>query len=177
MLVVPPISDYKPFYIQTQNGESAIDIKEVYSVIIKAHDYPLTRTVKTPYNNAWFDEHGDDEYLGPVYFEAFTFRAECVMLARDSAGGTAEADLVSGVRAFENFLCTTGPLRIFDSWTGFGFRDVRLVSVTEGKFDRWDNRTRVIFTVEFKVNDPATRMVLYNGSIVDITTARRAAEV
>lgn len=174
MLYVPPIRDYKPFYIQSGTAQTATDIKDTYSVVVKTHDYPSFRKPKEPYKNNWFDEHGDDEYLAQMYYEAFTFKAECVMFA---SGSGARADLAAGVRAFQNALA--GEFSIYDDWTGFGFKGVRLSQFqmpSEGNFSVFrvrpggsqndDEYTRLIFTVEFKVNDPVTRMVYSNGAIV-----------
>lgn len=173
MLYVPPIRDYKPFYIQSGTAQTATDIKDTYSVVVKTHDYPSFRKPKEPYKNNWFDEHGDDEYLAEMYYEAFTFKAECVMFA---SGSGARADLAAGVRAFQNALA--GEFSIYDDWTGFGFNGVRLSQFqmpSEGNFSVFRVKsgsttteyTRLIFTVEFKVNDPVTRMVYSNGAIVE----------
>lgn len=172
MLYVPPIRDYKPFYIQSGTASTATDIKTAYSVVVKTHNYPSFRKPKDPYKNNWFDEHGDDEYLAQMYYEAFTFKAECVMFA---SGSAARADMAAGIRAFQDAL--SGEFSIYDEWTGFGFRSVRLSQFqmpSDGDFSVFNVKagsttteyTRLIFTVEFKVNDPVTRMVLSNGSIV-----------
>lgn len=174
MLYIPPIRDYKPFYIQVGTAQTATDIKDAYKVIIKSHDYPSSRRIKEPYRNNWKDEHGDDEYLAQTYYEAFTFKVECVMLA---SGLTARADLKEGVIAFQNAL--SGEFKMYDSWTGFGFQHVRISQFpmpSDGNFGSFyiTNPTtherveyaRVIFTVEFKVNDPVTQMKLQNNTIV-----------
>ena len=172
MLYVPPIRDYKPFYIQVGTAQTATDIKDTYKVVVKTHDYPSYRKPKEPYKNDWKDEHGDDEYLAQMFYEAFTFKAECVMLA---SGSTARADLKAGVLAFQNAL--SGEFKVYDSWTGFGFQHVRLSQFpipTDGNYDVFETRigntiqeyARVIFTVEFKVNDPVTQMKLQNNNIV-----------
>ena len=172
MLYITPIRDYKPFYIQLGTASPATDIKTAYSVVIKTHDYPSYRKPKEPYKNDWKDENGDDEYTAEMYYEAFTFKAECVMLA---SGATARADLKAGIRAFQKAL--EGEFKVFDSWTGFGFQKVRVSQFpmpSDGNFDVFLTRmgstvteyARVIFTVEFKVNDPVTDMIMENGAIV-----------
>lgn len=174
MLYVPPIRDYKPFYIQVGTAQTATDIKDTYSVVVKTHDYPSHRKPKEPYKNDWKDENGDDEYTAEMYYEAFTFKAECVMLA---SGATARTDLRNGIREFQDAL--VGEFKVFDSWTGFGFQKVRLSQFqmpSDGNFDVFyiKNPTtrvrteyaRVIFTVEFKVNDPVTDMIMDEGAIV-----------
>lgn len=169
MLYVPPIrGEYHPFYIQLSGSNSAVDIKSTYSVIIKTHDYPSFRKPKDPYNNDWYDENGDDEYTAQMYFQAFTFKAQCVMFAKGQTEDAAIADLKSGVYAFMDAL-SGGEFKTYDGWTGFGFQKVRLSEFRmpgEGDYDTMDGMSRVIFTVEFKVNDPVTKMKLQNGAIV-----------
>lgn len=170
MLYVPPISVYKPFYIQFENG-SAIDILDTYRVIVKTHDYPTGRKVKEPYKNQWKDEHGDDEYIpeSGLLFEAFTFKMECAIFAKGLSMDSAIVQLRDGMRAFINALAS-GAFCTYDAWTGFGFRNVRLQEFREPGNDAYsvkDSMTRLIFTVVLKVNDPATHMVLSNGSIVE----------
>lgn len=172
MLYVPPIRDYKPFYIQSGTAITVTDILSAYKVVIKTHDYPNYRKPKEPYKNNWFDEHGDDEYIAQMYYEAFTFKAECAMFA---SGQSARADLADGIRAFQDAL--SGEFKTYDDWTKFGFQRVRLSQFqmpSEGNFSAFTVRagsttteyTRVIFSVEFKVNDPVTKMKLQNNAIV-----------
>jgi len=169
MLYVPPIrGEYHPFYIQFSGADSAVDIMSTYSVIIKTHDYPSFRKPKEPYKNDWKDENGDDEYTAQMFYEAFTFKAECVMFAKSDDESTAIGDLADGVRAFMDAL-SEGEFKTYDGWTGFGFQKVRLSEFSipgEGDYDTMDGMSRVIFNVTFKVNDPITKMKLQNGAIV-----------
>ncbi len=169
MLYVPPIrGEYHPFYIQLNGASSAVDVKSIYSVIIKTHDYPSFRKPKDPYKNDWKDEHGDDEYTEQLFFQAFTFKAECVMFAKGSSEDAAIADLKEGITDFMDFL-SGGEFSTYDGWTGFGFQHVRLGAFnmpSNGDYDTMDGKSRVIFTVEFKVNDPMTMMTLDDGEIV-----------
>lgn len=161
MLYTPPISDYKPFYIQFATGY-AQDIRSAFSVIVKTHDYPSTLKVKEPYKTQWKDEDGDEEYIAPdgLKYEAFTFKMECAMFSRGASLDAAIADLKSGVRAFQNAL-SRGFMKTYDGWTGFGFREVRLQEFpapSEDAYETWGKGARVIFSVTLKVNDPRTSM-------------------
>lgn len=164
MLYVPPIFDYKPFYVQFRVG-NAIDILDTYKVVVKAHDYPSVLKVKEPYKNQWKDQHGDEEYIDPLglKYEAFTFKLECAMFAR---GNDAISELKTGLRAFQNALAQ-GFFRTYDAYTGFGFKDVRLSEFpapADDAYDLYGQYTRLIFSVTLKVNDPATSMK-YNQSL------------
>lgn len=169
MLYVPTISDYQPFYIQFASGD-AMDIKTVYSVVVKAHDYPSSFKVKEPYKNQWKDEHGDEEYIpsSGLPIEAFTFKLECVMFAKNSTDAGAIADLNAGIRAFQSSL-RSGMFKTYDAYTGFGFQNVRLVEFPNSNaadYDVMGGMSRVIFSVTLKVNDPVTHMVLSGSNIV-----------
>lgn len=185
MLYVPPISDYKPFYVQFASG-NAQDILTQYSVVVKAHDYPMAYKVKEPYKNQWKDENGDDEYIpsAGLKLEAFTFKLECAMFARPTAASqgvaaqTANEVLSAGVRAFKNALIA-GAFKTYDAYTAFGFKEVRLQEFqmpSQDAYVVWDSKNgsstdyvaRVIFTVILKVNDP-TNMVLSGSGPYTIT--------
>lgn len=169
MLYVPTISDYKPFYIQFDGG-AAKDILNEYKVVVRAHEYPLTLKVKEPYKNEWKDEHGDEEYIGQsgLYLQAFTYKLKCAMFANGLTLDYAISDLKSGVRAFQNALLG-GFFKTYDSWTGFGFQNVRVSEFPlpeNSDYRVWGESARVLFTVTLKVNDPKTLMRLSSGSIV-----------
>jgi hypothetical protein len=169
MLYVPSIDVYYPFYVQ-YGSNTLTNVLETYKVVIKTHDYPVAQKAKAPYKNQWKDEHGDDEYIGSngLYFEAFTFTLECAMFATALTEAQAIVDLNTGIRAFRTFL-SSGLFKVYDEWTGFGFKDVRLSEFPmpeQGAYDSWGEGTRVIFKVVLKVNDPATHMVISNNNIV-----------
>ena len=172
MLYVPPISDYKPFYVQFSSG-NAKDIMTEYSVIVKAHDYPSSFKPKEPYKNKWNDESGDDEYIGSIglFVEAFTFKLECAMFATGATEDEAISSLQNGIIVFRNALKNGKLFKTYDAWTHFGFRNVRLAdfpNVSGDDYDVWNNCARVIFSVTLKVNDPITRMVLNGNTITTI---------
>lgn len=182
MLYVPPISDYKPFYIQLSNWLAAKDIMTEYSVIIKTHPYPANFKVKEPYKNQWLDEHGDEEYIGSagLYLEPFTMTLECVMFATNTTFAAAVADLKNGIRTFQNALLGAGQFKIYDAWNDYGFQNVRLSEFapqSSESYDAWGDtipsatpstsyKARAIFSLTLKINDPKTLMKLSNGAIV-----------
>lgn len=170
MLTVPPISDYRPFYIQLQTG-LAQNILDTYKVVVRAHDYPSTLKVKEPYKNNWKDQHGDEEYIAPdgLKYEAFTFKLECAMFAQASSTDTAIAEIRAGLRTFQDAL-SKGFMRVYDAFTGWGFREVRLQEFPtppEDAYDVWNGHTRLLFSVTLKVNDPKNLMK-YNGATNNI---------
>ena len=73
------------------------------------------------------------------------------------------------MRNFQNAIAQ-GEFSIYDDWTKFGFRKVRVDEfreISQGNFSAWNNRARLIFDVVLKVNDPITNMVYSSGNIVE----------
>lgn len=173
MLYTPPIRDYKPFYIQIGSAASATDIKATYNVVVREHDFPSELQVKEPYKNDWKDEHGDDEYIPAtgLYAAAFTYSLDCVMFARNNSEAAAIADIEAGIAAFKTALLTAGLFKVFDSYTGHGFKEVRLSRFPKPSRGDYEveskDKVRLMFSVEFKVNDPVTRMKYQGGAIVE----------
>lgn len=168
-IFIPPISDYAPFYIQRDTDASAVNIQTAYGVTVMVHEYPSKRKVKTPYKNDWKDQHGDDEYTDYLFYEAFTLDVKCVILTNEANADTSRAEIKAQVRNFQNAIAQ-GEFKIYDAWTKFGFRKVRIdefQQISEGDFDNIDGHCRLIFTMVLKVNDPITNMVLSGGRIVE----------
>lgn len=169
MPYIPNIPDYKSFYVQKDTDATAVDVLSTYGVVIQTHDYPMELSAKEPYKNEWYDENGDDEYTGDTtYYESFTFKAKCVIISDGDDSDDARQTLMEDVRAFQNYL--TGQFKVYDSWTRFGFKNVRVVSFSmpsEGDFRSFDTRARVMFDVTFKVNDPKTVITYVNGFLVE----------
>ena len=168
-IFIPSLREYAPFYIQRATDAAAIDIQSAYGVTIQVHEYPSKLKVKQPYKNDWKDRHGDEEYTGHLYYEAFTLNLKCVILTNEADASTSRAELRSQVRAFQAAI-GQGEFSIYDDWTKYGFRHVRLdefPQISEGDFDNFNGHCRLIFSVILKVNDPATGMQLSSGSIVE----------
>lgn len=163
-IYIPQIRDYAPFYVQGGTDATATDILQAYGVVVQKPDYPISRTPKDPYKNTWFDEHGDDEWLGAMYFQAFNFKLQCVVLGEDETSASHEAVLAQ-IRDFQTKV-GSGELKVYDSWNKTGFQKVRLSSFSDASFESFGGRCRAFFSVEFKVNDPMTSVSFTNGAIV-----------
>jgi hypothetical protein len=168
-IYIPTVRNYAPFYIQREADATAVNIRTTYGVTIMAHEYPSKRKVKQPYSNDWKDRDGDDEWVESLNYEAFTLELKCVIFTRSSNSGASRQEMKAAIRAFENAI-RVGEFKIYDDWTKFGFRKVRLdefPKISDGDFDEMDGHCRLIFNVSLKVNDPTTDMVLSNNSIVE----------
>ena len=164
MAYIPDIVDYKPFYIQTDADEVAIDTT-VWGLVAKANPFPALPLPKEPYKNEWLDENGDDEFNAKMFYEAFEFDVQFYVKAYDSPAGSGEEIIRKQVDEFFAKI-KEGEFSIFDAYTGLGRRKVRYSGFSEDGFKRGRNWARAIFSITFKVNDPVTRMVMYNGKII-----------
>ena len=165
MVYIPDIVDYKPFYIQAEGDSIARDTTE-WGLVAKTNPYPLLPNPKQPYKNEWHEEHGDDEWLNEMYYESMEFSVSFYIKAFDSPAGSAEEIIRDKVEDFFS-LIKQGSFKVYDAYNGLGRQKVRYAGYTEDSFKRKDNWARAIFQITFKINDPITRMVLYNGSIVE----------
>lgn len=164
MAYIPDIVDYKPFYIQTDADEVAIDTT-FWGLVAKANPFPALPSPKESYKNEWLDENGDDEYNAQMFYEAFEFDVQFYVKAYDSPAGSGEEIIRKQVDEFFAKI-KEGEFSIFDAYTGLGRRKVRYSGFSEDGFKRGRNWARAIFSITFKVNDPVTRMVMYNGKII-----------
>ena len=165
MVLIPNIVDYKPFYIQTSADDVARDTTE-WGLIAKVNPYPLLPNPKEPYANDWSDENGDDEYCDQMYFESIEFSVSFCIMATDTPGGSAEEIIRESVQEFFDKI-KSGYFRTYDSYNGIGRQKVRYAGYKEEEFVRRGEKARAVFEITFKTNDPITRMVMYDGSIVE----------
>lgn len=163
------ISDYKPFYIQTDSDAEAIDTATEWGLVAKTNPYPALPTPKEPYTNDFQDEDGDDEYNDELHYESFTFEVEFYVKAYDNGNTPAVEVLRSQMSAFFEHI-RRGEFKVYDAYTGLGRRKVRYADYEEGKFKARNDWARLTFTVTFKVNDPVTMMRYLNGQITPILT-------
>lgn len=164
MAYIYPMSNYKPFYIQTTNDTSAHDTTE-WGLIAKTNPYVALPDPKDCYKNDWKDEDGDDEYNAQIHYKAFTFDVKFIVKTFDTQSDTAEKVMRGQLDTFFAKI-KQGEFKIYDAFNGLGRQKVRYAGYKQDDFRRCDNWARSIFTITFKVNDPITRMKLNNGSIV-----------
>jgi hypothetical protein len=164
MIHIPEIVNYNPFYIQTSADAEAIDTRE-WGLVAKVNPYPLLPKPKAPFNNEWYDEHGDDEWNDVIYYEAFEFSVSFYIKAYDSDEGSAEQIIREKVDSFFSKI-KSGEFAVYDAYNGIGRKKVRYAGYSEEEFKRRSNYARAIFSITFKVNDPVTRMTLKKGQIV-----------
>lgn len=165
MVYIPDIVDYKPFYIQAESDSVAKNTIE-WGLVAKVNPYPLLPNPKQPYSNSWNDENGDDEWCEKMYYESIEFTVSFYIKAFDSEGKTAKELVRNQIDDFFAYI-RDGEFRIYDSYNGIGRRKVRYAGYEEDQFISRSDWAKAIFSIKFKVNDPVTRMVLSNKSIVE----------
>lgn len=167
MVYIPDIIDYKPFYIQTDADNEAIDTT-TWGLVAKFNPFPILPNPKEPYKNEWLDEDGDDEYNEQMYYEAFEFDVTFYVKVK---GSDAEKTLISQIEDFFSKI-RNGEFKIYDSYTGLGRQKVRYAGFNEESYKRGkivkSDWARAIFSVTFKVNDPVTRITIINGQLVKV---------
>lgn len=165
MAYIPPMRDYKPFYIQAETDETATDTRE-WGLIAKTNPYPALPDPKDPYGNDWNDEDGEEEFTAAMHYKSLEFEVAFYCKAFAAEGDSAVKVLRDQLDAFFDKI-KQGDFRIYDSYTGLGRQKVRYAGFKEDGFLQRKDWARSIFTVTFKANDPITRMTLEEGSIVE----------
>lgn len=165
MPYIPAIRDYKPLYIQAAGDAQAWDTT-IYGLVAQTQPFPVNVEVKEPYKNTWFDEHGDEEYVGgTMYRKSFEYTVKFFVKTYTSGNSSAIERLNSQINDFLARLLL-GEFKIWDSWQERGFQNVRYVKNSVEDRDVTDESAWMLFSVTMKVNDPATMMTLDNGQIV-----------
>ena len=171
MPYVPAIRNYKPFYIQNGTDATAWDTT-TYGLVAQTQPFPEGYEVKEPYKNDWKDEHGDDEYVAAMKFKAFEYTVKFYIKAypvTTSGSEQSAIGVLNGLRSqFINKL-VPGEFKIWDSWQEKGYQKVRFVKSAVEERGVTDESAWMIFSVTFKVNDPATAMT-YDSTNQVITT-------
>ena len=150
---IPFIRDYKPFYIQAEDDETAWGTESL-GLIAKANPYPVIPSPKNPYANDWKDEDGEDEFVTVQHFQSQEIDVKFFCKTK---GIDSHKNLRRQIWEFFSRI-RNGEFSIYDAHTGIGRRNVRYAGFKEDSFDADDNYTQTVFTVKFKINDPVTPM-------------------
>lgn len=161
MAYIPDIIDYRPFYIQTDADEFAIDTT-AFGMVAKSTPYPVLPNPKEPYKNSWLDENGDDEYNDQMFYEPYEFDVSFYV---KTLGSDAEKTMISQLESFFSKV-RNGEFKIYDAHTGIGRQKVRYAGYVEENKKVTSSWARLIFTIKFKVNDPIGRVTLSNGKLI-----------
>lgn len=167
MAYIPDIIDLQPFYIQTEADSVARNTTE-WGLIPKKNPYPILPTPKEPYSNDWLDEDGAEEYTEVMHYQPMEISVEFYIKAFDSETAKAHELIQDQIKDFFS-LIRNGEFKIYDSYTGLGRQKVRYAGYDEGMFKRrsqGNGWASAIFSLKFKINDPVTRIILDNGTLI-----------
>lgn len=137
-----------------------------WGIFCKSIPFKIMEKVKEPAKRGWYDENGDDEFIpsGGLYLEAYTMKVEFAckkMSASSDWGSPAVSDVRQKVGQFLSYLKTSGMIKLYSTHTRIGRQNVRLESVSDdAKWKSDGGQEFLLFSVTFKVNDPATDVTL-----------------
>lgn len=146
--------------------QSAWDIETAYSGKIVLQDMPseIPLKPKNIYSHSWFDENGDDEYMPEtIFYEPVTIAMKFAAKVDNASGA---GTLRSTVRSFLDAI-TGKTFKFYAPWFGIGRQDCRVESLGEDAAyhnvpigDGSTYEEQLVFTVNIKINDPATAITL-----------------
>ncbi len=174
---------WQNFYIQKSGaGEVAIESVDTWGVFCKNIPFVLYGDVKEPAKVEYYDEHGDDEYIGSegLYLKSYSIEVEFGCKKMDSTTFGTVDDVRECVAEFLEFLRSAGLFKLYSSYTRIGRQNVRLESISDnakwisnGEWRVVNNERKyviteeiLVFKVKFKVNDPKTNVNYVDGYLV-----------
>ncbi|MEG1685694.1 MAG: hypothetical protein RR319_07110 [Bacteroides sp.] len=145
---------YKPFLIQKLKQGSIVRDSMEWGIAVKSFPFKLCSEMKEPSKRDWKDENGDDEFLpdSPV-FKSYTIDVEFTYIGAKETGRKNVGDFV-------NYIINGGMFSIYDTYTGIGRTNVRYSSFKDDNIRLREDKDKVEFAIEFKVNDPITQIIL-----------------
>ena len=168
MLYIPEITGYKPFYIQSDSDLNAHDTFREWVLVAKTNPFPALPSAKEPYGVDYPDENGKDEWVTDMYYEQQTMSVSFWIKCIADSSEVATAELNRYIRSFFSYV-SKGYLKVYDAYTGLGWKDVRYASYKEDSFLSRGDWARAIFSIEFTLDDPVTAMTYNNGAIKEST--------
>lgn len=164
MAYIPPMKGYKPFYIQATADFNATDTT-AWGMVAQSNPFPALPDAKEPYKNNWLDSNGDDEYTSVMHYKPIEFSVKFYVKTFATENDSAVKILHDQLDSFFQKI-KEGNFYTYDSYTGIGLRMVRYVGYKEEQFRARGNYAMLIFEVQFKCNDPITRMTISDNKIV-----------
>ena len=167
----PGLRSYAGLYIQASDANyassrisnsAATEIMATYGLIPLVGLRPTFPEPKQPYRIDWKDEHGSDEYVDELFYEAqevtvrFYIRAEQV-----SDIETVRANLFSDIMK--------GDFLLYSEYWGRGYVHVRFAGEDGEPEYTYGDFVRCQFSIKLRLNDPITEVVLNNGVLSPVS--------
>lgn len=150
------MSNYKGILFQV-GSDSVRNSTEWGCYVTESPYIPMPKKVKNITSQSWYDEHGDDEYIPDVlYYESVETTLKFVYK------GTV-TDAKTSIKSFINYL-GSGYFKFYDEFYKIGRQQVRLTGFSDDAELKYVSNASdecvATFSVEIKINDPVTEIVL-----------------
>lgn len=170
-VILPPpfafhISDYCPLYVQTDDDALALDTLSEWGMAVKSNPHEMIPQAKTPFNNSLAFENGGGFVVPKLRLDAMELSVGFVMWSVNTETLSGTERIVRQVMDFFGHI-GQGQFRIFDTYTGRGYRNVRFNGISDPMFDAKNGTPKAEFMVKFRINDVITRMGMSGGSITE----------
>jgi len=147
---------YYKYYIQKEaDGSPVKETAEDFNIYeVGSKFYGGASAKELPKRN-WNDEHGDDEFVpSDLMMEPVSHSVKFGYKGDKYSANKALKDFI-------DYLSKGGSMKIYDEYNKIGRQHVRFSSVSDdAELVRSDEGDILIFTVNLKVNDPVTDVVL-----------------
>jgi hypothetical protein len=155
---------YSVFFRKMIEGAGVVNPQDWWGIVCKDFPFRLYGKVKDLPEMNWPDEHGVEVFLPETLFiDAYELKAEFAYKGDENSANAA-------IRGFLDYLTGNdgkgegARLEVYDAYTRIGRRDVHYLSVDNDMMVRNDGEGDVFtFSINFKVNDPMTDVVLGGG--------------
>ena len=152
---------YSILFKKMAGGAAVIDTQDTWGIVCKEFPFELYGKAKELPSQNWYDEHGVEEYTPPsLFMDAYDLKVEFAYKGAKFSANVA-------IRSFLDYLTGNdglnqgAMLQVYDTYTHIGRQKVRYLSVDNDMIVRNDGDGDVFtFTVNFRVNDPMTDIVL-----------------
>lgn len=146
---------YRYFIKKESKGSPVKETGEDFDIFEMESSFYGGNEAKDVPKRTWYDEHGDDEFVP----DTLMMQAKEHSVKFGYKGDKFSAN--AAIKSFINYLSTGGKMKIYDEYNQIGRQHVRFKSLNDSaELFRDDDGDILVFTVNFKVNDPVTDITL-----------------
>lgn len=156
---------YFRIYIQKEgDGEPVKDTIADFGMYVSENPFKPCSDVKEPTKRSWYDEDGDDEYIGSDGLYMASYENKVKFLFKGNVFGANEK-----CKAFIDYLRKSGMMKMYCEFNRIGRQHVRLKSIDPELYRDPDDGDILTLSVTFKFNDPVTDISPVKGSTGNVT--------
>lgn len=152
---------YYKFFVQKETDGAAIrELGSDFGAFeVESKFYGGGETKDVP-KREWYDEDGDDEFVPDVQrYKAYDMQVKFACKGEPNSAN----EVISALKAYLN----GGTMKVFDEYNNVGRQSVRFAGIPDdGTLYRhmYGMDEALVFTVNFKVNDPSTDVSIATAS-------------